>query len=123
MPFPEHIERKVSRRLLGRPEPVLTEVPLSPGERRLLAGSFDVGVHGWPVRVVEREERLWFSLPAPPIEFPLRHVGSRELVSALDPDGYRLSFSADGKELRLLGMGLMTWYGRREPSPGDPAVP
>lgn len=113
--FPEHVERRVSRRLLGRPEPALADVPLPAHERRRLAGAYDVGVHGSPVSVLEREGRLWFSLPSPPIELPLRHVGGGELVSALDPDGFRLSFSADGRELRLLGMGMMTWYGVREP--------
>lgn len=115
--FPEHVERGVARALLGLPEPaareVAREVPLTADQRRRYAGAWDVGVHGGPVRVVDRGGRLWFTLAAPPIELPLRHLGDGELVSAEDPDGYRLVVSPDGRDLRLLGMGMMTWYGRR----------
>ncbi len=50
------------------------------------------------------------------MSLPLVYLGGHEFVSATDPDGYRLHFSKDGRELRLLGMGMMTWYGiRRSP--------
>ncbi len=113
--FPEYIERKVSRRLLGLPEPARREVPLSAQERQRYVGSYDIGVRGWYAQVAERDGRLWFELPAPKMSLPLIYLGGREFVSATDPDGYRLYFSKDGRELRLLGMGMMTWYGGRRP--------
>ena len=113
--FPEYIERKVARRLLGLPEPVQREVALPPEERGRYVGSYDVGVRGWYVQVAEREGRLWFELSRPKMSLSLIHLGNREFVSATDPDGYRLHFSKDGRELRLLGMGMMTWYGTRRP--------
>ena len=113
--FPEHVERKVARRLLGRPEPAPREVTLPPEERGRYAGSYDVGVRGWYVQVAEREGRLWFELSGPKMSLPLVYVGGREFVGAGDPDGYRLRYSEDGRELRLLGMGMMTWYGIRRP--------
>jgi D-alanyl-D-alanine carboxypeptidase len=113
--FPEHIERKISRRLLGRPEPARRELAVSSEERHQYVGSYDVGMRGWYVHVAEREGRLWFELSAPKMSLPLVYVGDREFVSATDPDGYRLHFSKDGLELRLLGMGMMTWYGTRRP--------
>ena len=113
--FPEHIERKVARRMLGLPEPARREVPLPSEERRRYVGSYDVGVRGWYVQVAEREGRLWFELTGPKMSLPLIHLGNHEFVSATDPDGYRLRFSEDGRELRLLGMGMMTWYGTRRP--------
>jgi CubicO group peptidase (beta-lactamase class C family) len=110
--FPERIERKLIRHpyMVAPPH---REVALGAKERRRFTGRFDVGVHGWHPRVEERDGRLWFALPGPPIEFPLIHVGEGVLAAADDPDGYRLAFSRDRSELRLLGMGLMTWYGRR----------
>lgn len=113
--FPEHTERKVARRLLGLPEPVRREVPLTSEERRSYVGSYDVGVRGWYVQIAEREGRLWFELSGPKMSLPLIHLGNSEFVSATDPDGYRLRFSKDGREIRLLGMGMMTWYGVRRP--------
>jgi hypothetical protein len=113
--FPEYVERKVARRLLGRPERVRREVPLAPEELKRYAGSYDVGVRGWYVQVAEREGHLWFELSGPKMSIPLVYAGGREFVSATDPDGYRLHFSEDGRELRLLGMGMMTWYGTRRP--------
>lgn len=111
--FPEYIERKISRRLLNLPEPARREIALTAQERQLYAGSFDVGVRGWYVRIEERDGRLWFELSSPKMSLPLNHLGSGEFVSATDPDGYRLQFSKDRRELRLLGMGMMTWYGIR----------
>ena len=111
--FPERIERRVIRHLLSLPSPSQDRRPLSADERRAFAGRYDVGVHGWHPRVEERGDQLWFVLPGPPIAFPLIRVDDDVLAGADDMDGYRLEFSPDRSELRLLGMGLMTWYGRR----------
>jgi len=115
--FPEHIERKISRRLLGRPEPKRAEVAISAEELQRYAGSYDVGIPGWYPQTVVRDGRLWFELSGPPMRLPLVYVGNHEFVAADDVDGYRLTFSKDGpgRELRLVGMGMMTWYGRRRP--------
>jgi CubicO group peptidase (beta-lactamase class C family) len=113
--FPEHIERKIARRLHGIADPVRREVTLSPQDRQRYVGEYDLGIHGWHAHIVERDDRLWFELPSPPLKLPLMHVGKHEFVSADDIDGYRLAFSKDGRELRLVGMGMMTWYGVRVP--------
>ncbi|HUG62683.1 MAG TPA: serine hydrolase domain-containing protein [Methylomirabilota bacterium] len=111
--FPERIERRVVRELFDLSPPPFQEMPTSAEERRRFAGAFDVGVHEWRPLVEERDGRLWFVLPGPRIEFPLIRVGENELAGADDADGYRLTFSPDGREMKLLGMGLMIWYGRR----------
>ena len=43
-------------------------------------------------------------------------VGNDEFVREGEPDGYRLYFGPDGptREVRILGMGMMSWYGRRQ---------
>jgi CubicO group peptidase (beta-lactamase class C family) len=116
---PEWIERKVVRRLFALPDPPAPDRPLSPDERRRFAGSFDVGVHGWHPKVEERDGRLWFVLPGPPIAFPLAYRGDGLFADARDPDGWQLLFSAEARELRITGMGLMTWYGRRVAAPAS----
>ena len=114
--FPESIERKISRRLLGLPEPVVREVALSGEELQRYAGRYDVGVHGWFVETKVRDGRLWFDLAAPRINLPLVYLGAHEFVSQ-SPATYRLKFSDEGpaRELQLVGMGMMTWYGIRQP--------
>ena len=80
--FPEYIERKVARRLLGLPRPVRRAAPLRPEERERYAVAYDIGVRGWHVPVAEREGRLWFELSGPKLSLPLVYVGGREFVSA-----------------------------------------
>jgi hypothetical protein len=114
--FVEHVERKVARRLLGLPEAMIREAALSAADRQRYAGSYDIGVQGWWPAVVERDGKLWFELaPLPPL--PLTYVGNDEFVREGQPYGYRLSFGPDGpgREVRILGMGMMRWYGRRRP--------
>jgi|GEM_PF-714505 len=118
--MPESIERKLVRRLLALPAPAYHEVPLTAEQRSNFAGSFDVGVHGWHPSIEEREGRLWFVLPGPPISFPLAYVGGDTLAETGNADGYRLVFSPDRRTVRLLGMGLMTWYGTRVPAAAAP---
>jgi D-alanyl-D-alanine carboxypeptidase len=114
--FPEYIERRIARRLLGLSPAATRDVPLPADERPRYVGSYDVGVSGWYPRVVEREGRLWFEAsPLPPQ--PLTYVGGGEFVREGEPYGYRLQFGPDAprRELRILGMGLMHWYGLRRP--------
>jgi D-alanyl-D-alanine carboxypeptidase len=113
--FPEHIERKIARRLHGITEPVRRDVPLSPEQRQRYVGKYDLGIHGWHAQIVERDGQLVFELPSPPLKLPLMHLGKHQFVSTDDVDGYRLTFSKDGRELRLVGMGMMTWFGVRVP--------
>ena len=113
--FPEYIERRISRRLLGVPDATLQEAPLSADQRRAYAGSYDIGIPGSYATVVEREGKLWFEFgPLPPQ--PLTYVGNAEFVREGEPYGYRLYFGPDGpvREVRILGMGLMSWYGLRQ---------
>ncbi|MDQ3226688.1 MAG: beta-lactamase family protein [Chloroflexota bacterium] len=113
--FPEYIERRISRRLLGAPDATMHEVPLSADQRRGYAGSYDIGITGSYAKVVEREGKLWFEFgPLPPQ--PLSYIGNNEFVRKGEPDGYRLYFGPDGpaREVRILGMGLMSWYGLRQ---------
>lgn len=114
--FAEHLERRVARRLLGLPEATSAEVALSAEERQRYAGSYDIGIPGAHPEVVERDGKLWFvSRPLPPL--PLTYVGNDEFVREGQPYGYRLRFGPDSpaREVRILGMGMMHWYGRRRP--------
>ena len=113
--FPEYMERRISRRLLGLPDATLHGAPLSAEQRRGYAGSYDIGIPGSYAKVVEREGKLWFEFgPLPPQ--PLTYVGNAEFVREGEPYGYRLYFGPDGpaREVRILGMGLMSWYGLRQ---------
>ncbi len=112
--FPEHIERRISRRLLGVPDATLHEVPLSTDLRQRYAGSYDIGILGSYAKVVERDSKLWFEFGPLPTQ-PLTYVGNDEFVREGEPYGYRLYFGPDGpaREVRILGMGLMSWYGVR----------
>jgi CubicO group peptidase (beta-lactamase class C family) len=114
--FPETIERKISRHLLGIPEPAIADVPLAPEELKRYAGSYDLGIYGWSAETVMRDGKLYFELKTPRMSLPLVHIGNHEFVSE-PPAAFRLSFSDEGRgrELRLVGMGMMTWYGLRLP--------
>lgn len=114
--FPEYVERRIARRLLGLPEATLTAVPLPAEERQRYVGSYDIGMTGFYPAVFERDGKLWLETrPLPPQ--PLTYVGNDEFVREGQPYGYRLRFGPDGpaRDVRLLGMGMMTWYGRRRP--------
>ena len=113
--FPEYIERRISRRLLGLPDATVHAEPLSAKQRDGYAGNYDIGILGWHAKVVEREGKLWFEVsPLPPQ--PLTYVGNDEFVREGEPYGYRLYFGPDGpaREVRILGMGFMSWYGMRQ---------
>lgn len=114
--FPEHVERRISRRLLGLPEATIEERPLTPEQRRLYEGSYDVGIKGWYPQVLERDGKLWFEVKPLPSQ-PLAYVGNDEFVREGEPYGYRLYFGPDSptREVKILGMGLMSWYGVRRP--------
>ncbi|MBA2688843.1 MAG: beta-lactamase family protein [Gemmatimonadaceae bacterium] len=113
--FPEYMERRISRRLLGVPDATLHEAPLSADQRLGYAGSYDIGIPGSYAKVVEREGKLWFEF-GPLRPQPLTYVGNDEFVREGEPYGYRLYFGHDGtaREVRILGMGLMSWYGLRQ---------
>jgi len=114
--FPEYVERRIARRLHGIPEATMSEVAITADERKRYAGTYDIGVSGSDSAVVERDGKLWFeNRPLPPQ--PLTYVGNGEFVREGQPYGYRLYFGPDNPEraLRILGMGMMTWYGRRRP--------
>ena len=114
--FPEHVERRISRRLLGLPEATVEARTLTPEQRRRYEGSYEVGVRGWYPQVVERDGKLWFEAQPLPPQL-LVYVGDDEFVREGEPYGYRLYFGPDGpaREVRILGMGLMSWYGVRRP--------
>ena len=114
--FAEHVERRVVRRLIGLPEATVVEAALSAADRQQYVGRYDIGVQGWYPAVVERNGKLWFeAAPLPPL--PLTYIGNDEFVREGQPYGYRLYFGKDGvgREVRILGMGMMHWYGRRRP--------
>ena len=114
--FPEYIERRIARRLHGLPEATISEVAITADERQRYAGTYDIGVSGAHAAVVERDGKLWFeNRPLPPQ--PLTYVGNSEFVREGQPYGYRLYFGPDSPDrtARILGMGMMTWYGRRRP--------
>jgi CubicO group peptidase (beta-lactamase class C family) len=112
----EVAERRIARRLLGLPEATVRDVSLSAEERQRYVGSYDIGVMGWYPTVAERDGKLWFEArPLPPQ--PLVYIGNGEFVREGQPYGYRLYFGPDssGREVRILGMGMMSWYGVRRP--------
>lgn len=112
--FPEHVERRVVHDVLGLAQPVIREVGLPPAERQRFAGSYDVGVAGWYPTLSDRDGKLWFEMPSLPPQ-PLTYVGDGEFVQEDQPYGYRMKFGPERppSEVRILGMGLMSWYGVR----------
>lgn len=114
--YAEHIERKISRRMLGLREPPDETAAADASNLDRYTGAFDVGVKGWHPTVSRKDDQLVFALPEPHrLIIPLRHIGEHRFVSASDPDGYQLRFSPDGTRLELFGMGMMTWYGMKLP--------
>ena len=112
--FPERIERRIvasPARFLRRP--FTKQIPTSARNGADLSGnSTSACMVG--IRASRSARGASGSLcPSPRIEFPLIRVAEHELAGADDADGYRLTFSPDGNEMRLLGMGLMSWYGRK----------
>jgi len=107
----ESIERGIARRLLGLPTPSLRAQALPEQLKREVAGTYDIGV--FPVRVVDRGERLWLEMPPPGPTTPLRYLGERAFAGEADPDAYRLDFGGEGANHLRLFMGAMHWYGVR----------
>ncbi len=109
----ESIERKIARRLLGLPPPVLRDRSLTAEQRQRFVGRYDIGV--FEVSVSERDGRLWLQMPRPGPTTALVHLGNGEFVGEADPDAYGLVLSpgeGSAQELLLL-MGAMRWYGIR----------
>lgn len=91
-------------------------IPTTREQRQTYAGQYELGISGWNATVTERDGKLWFQIP--PLEpMPLVYVGENQFVHEGEPYGYRLTFGPDApnRELQLLGMGMMHWYGRRLP--------
>jgi len=112
--FPEQLERRIVHAMLDLPPPAAREVALASPQRQNYVGSYDIGVPGRHAGVVEREGKLWFEMaPQPPQ--PLSYLGKGEFVQEGQPYGYRLYFDSlsPPAEVRILGVGLMNWYGVR----------
>lgn len=104
------IEKAIARRVLGLPEPDLRGLPLSAGESQRYVGSYDLGA--FPVRIVEREGRLWIEAPPPAPTAPLLYRGGERFLSETEPDSVELLFEPRSGRL-ILSMAGMHWYGRR----------
>ena len=105
----ESIERLVARRLLGIPEPRRQAVALSDAQRRMLVGSYDIGV--FDVRILEQGGALWLQSPRPGPSGRLVHVGDCVFVLEAEPDANQAVFSCDSARRVTLRMGAMNWYG------------
>jgi CubicO group peptidase (beta-lactamase class C family)/pimeloyl-ACP methyl ester carboxylesterase len=108
--WPEVIEKRIARALLGIPEPGVAELPLDASGLQRYLGTYDTG--NFPLQVLEEAGRLRIDIKGP---IALRHEGSHSFASASDPDAVRLTFSmgasrADGVVLEFAGM---RWYGVR----------
>lgn len=111
----ESLERGVARQLLGLPAPAYAAQALDAETKQRFAGRYDIGV--FPMRVVDRGDRLWLEMPKPGPTTPLRYLGGGEFVSEEEPDAYALRFpagSGPAREVRL-SMAAMHWYGVRLP--------
>ena len=105
----ESIERLVARRLLGIAEPRRQAVALSGTQRRMLVGSYDIGV--FDIRVVEKDGGLWLQSPPPGPSGRLVHVGDCVFFLEAEPDANQAVFSCDSARRVTLSMGAMNWYG------------
>ena len=105
----ESIERLVARRLLGIRAPRRQAVALSDTQRRVLVGSYDIGV--FDVRIVEQDGALWLQAPPPGPSGRLVHVGDCVFVLEAEPDANQAAFSCDSARRVTLSMGAMNWYG------------
>ena len=115
-PYPESIERRISRRLLELEEDKRAPVAVSAAERAKFTGSYDLGVHGWYPQIVEAQRELYFEVK-PFAPQALVYVGQNEFAAEGDPYGYRFYFGPEKpeREVRMLTMGMMSWYGLRRP--------
>jgi CubicO group peptidase (beta-lactamase class C family) len=113
----EAVEQAITRAVLGLPRPAVRDVPLTPRERRAYPGTYDIGVHGFSVRLSDRDGRLWLEVPPPGPTSRLLHQGEGVFVAELEPDVINLSVGAPDRSGRparvVLLMGSMRWYGRR----------
>jgi D-alanyl-D-alanine carboxypeptidase len=111
--WPEVIEKKVARRALGLPAPVVRDVPLGAAGRRAYVGSYDFGVY--PLKVSEVEGRLVFDMRLGRPPYVLLYQGGHTFVAEKEPDAIRLTFSARGgrADKLLLRMAAMHWYAER----------
>jgi CubicO group peptidase (beta-lactamase class C family) len=118
----ESLERAIARRLFGLPEPEVRETALPAADRGRFAGTYDIGVFGLDLHVVDREGRLWLEMPRPAPTTALRYLGGGEFVGADDPEACRLTFTGgDGPTPRVrLFMAAMHWYGVRRSEPRAP---
>ncbi len=111
--WPEVIERKIARRALGLPEPVVKDLPLGGEGRRAYAGTYDFGVYPLHVKDEGGRLRFYMGLGRPP--YTLLHQGGHTFAAKEDPDAIRLTFSVKGgrADKLLLRMASMRWYAER----------
>jgi hypothetical protein len=106
-------ERAVARKALGRPTPVVRDLPLERERLRVYAGTCDFGVY--PLYIKEEGERLryYMGLGRPPST--LIYQGGHTFVAREDPDAIRLTFSVQGSRAvkLLIRMAAMHWYAER----------
>jgi CubicO group peptidase (beta-lactamase class C family)/pimeloyl-ACP methyl ester carboxylesterase len=112
--WPEAIEKKIARAVLGLPEPAMAEVPIAAAELQRYLGTYDTG--NFPLEVAEAAGRLRIEIKGP---IALRHLGGHTFASDSDPDAVRLIFSmvvgrADRVVLEFAGM---RWYGTGSADP------
>jgi D-alanyl-D-alanine carboxypeptidase len=109
------IEKAMARALFALSGLETRDADLDPAQRSRYAGTYDIGVADFPVRLSPRGTSLWLEMPPPGPTTELRYQGNGLLVSVDEPDAWQVRFvPGDGTSERLqLLMGNMHWYGRR----------
>jgi hypothetical protein len=111
--WPEVIERKIARTVLGLPTPAVKDLPLDREGLGVYAGTYDFGVY--PLYVKEEGGRLRFYMGLGRPTYTLIYQGDHTFVAREDPDAIRLTFSLRGgrADKLLLRMASMHWYAER----------
>ncbi len=106
------VEQKVARAVLGLPQPVAVDKPLTEKEAKRFAGRFEVGELRFAVdqmRFFFRDGALYVAFGAQAGDeegLPLRYQGGDLFVSSLD-DEHRFRFQGTGTKRQM----LMSYYG------------
>jgi hypothetical protein len=113
--WPESIEKKIARAVLGLPEPRVADLPLDPESAALYVGTWDTG--NFPLVVSADSGRLHVAIKGP---VPLSRQADHVFVSRSDPDAVRLTFEVaeDTQPRLILEFAGMRWYAIRTAAAG-----
>jgi D-alanyl-D-alanine carboxypeptidase len=96
----EQLERRIARMLLGVPEPVVQDLPLTPAERARYVGTYDLRpAVPLEVRVFEQGDRLMAQGTGQPA-FPLRYQGDHTFDGP-EASSIRMVFTVEGERATM----------------------